>query len=227
MFNSGEPQKVSTQPPLLNPAQTAVAGVPAHMSAYVMAARRLGVPIPPNLAGMMAPTIGLGLPVPAVAVRSVMPAARPGAATTQYSRPAFVQRNQASNFFANLYGPQNPALPTNPGATGTTPSTPAPNSNGTAVVSSKRANKSSNVASQSNSQTGPRCETLQYVAPSKLSSGLDPNSFKVPGKKCNLSEDCAICIDPLSGSMCVVTSFIRVVLSKHLRCLSLVQYVGR
>ena len=173
------------------------------MSAYVMAARRLGVPIPPNLAGMMAPTIGLGLPVPAVAVRSVMPAARPGAATTQYSRPAFVQRNQASNFFANLYGPQNPALPTNPGATGTTPSTPAPNSNGTAVVSSKRANKSSNVASQSNSQTGPRCETLQYVAPSKLSSGLHPNSFKVPGKKCNLSEECAICIDPLSGSKCV------------------------
>jgi hypothetical protein len=121
LFNSGEPQKVSTQPPLLNPAQTAVAGVPAHMSAYVMAARRLGFPIPPNLAGMMAPTIGLGLPVPAVAVRSVMPAARPGAATTQYSRPAFVQRNQASNFFVNLYGPQNPALPTNPGATGTTP----------------------------------------------------------------------------------------------------------
>ena len=44
--------------------------------------------------------------------------------------------------------------------------------------------------------------TLNYAAPQKLNSNIDSAAFKSPTPSCNLSEDCAICMESLSSSRC-------------------------
>jgi len=116
----------------------------------------------------------------------------------------------ASSATGTILMPSNPASATRLSSQAAPPAAPSPftfpSNNVSIKLSPPKVAFATNAFGSSTAHVG-----------SKLDSGIGPNALKEPNETCDLSEECAICIDVLSGTRCLQITSCRHIF--HDRCI--------
>jgi hypothetical protein len=229
LFNDGAIEKSASIPPLLNPASHAVQQAMRSATFPAAAAMPAGTAAQPVLTNFQRGTQAINvllnfLPSTIKPANLSAAAAMPVFSAGTSAQPilqTFTHGAQVSNLVSNHLqvtnqAPMNNAITTASSAATRQARSIAPPGTLGMLSHSRSVAAAPTVQSQNNPIILQR-HTIQYVAPSKLNTSVDSNAFKKPHQSSVLSEDCAICMDPLSSSRCKQIAVCRHVF--HTKCI--------